>query len=123
MKERRYKLIIFFFILSLAFFIVGIFLDRETMKFAASGIILLAGISIYSTWIQPSFLSEESITFNLAVATSHSFVFLAFALGVIFLVDSFLFPIENMVFAIFGSVFLSLIVASLYLAYKLRTYI
>lgn len=122
MRERKYKVIRLFFVISVVFLFAGLFIDENMMKYAALGIILLAGLSTYMTWVQPSFLSEKSVMFNLAVATSHSFVFLAFSLGLIFMIDQFVIMIQNMMFAIFGSVFLSIIVSSLYMAYKLRMY-
>lgn len=119
---ERYKVVSAFFVISLLFFFAGLFIEKEVMKFAAIGIIVMGGLSVKLTWAQPHFISKKSALFNVSVATSHSFLFLGFLLGVLFVVDSFLFQIENMTFAIFGSVLLSIIVTSLYLAYTLREY-
>ncbi len=119
---KKYKIITAFFIISLIFFFAGVFIEKEVMKYAAIGIIILGGLSVHMTWAQPHFVSEHSALFNVAVATSHSFLFLGFLLCVLFIIDQFIFSVENITFAIFGSVLLSIIVASLYLTYKLRKY-
>lgn len=122
MHIQRYKIVSAFFIISLIFFLAGILIEDNIMKFAAIGIILLGGLSVHLTWAQPKFMSEKVALFNVAVATSHSFLFLGFLLGLLFVMDSFIIKIENISFTIFGSVILSIIVACIYLAYKLRDY-
>ena len=119
---KKYNVISLFFVISLIFFFAGIFIEAQLMKFAAVGIIVMGALSVRMTWVQPSFISEKSVLFNIASATSNAFLFLAFLLGLIFLIDSFVLRIENIIFAIVGSVFLSIIVASLHIAYLLREY-
>ncbi|VVC03226.1 Uncharacterised protein [Candidatus Bilamarchaeum dharawalense] len=120
---KRYKLLTAFFVISLVFFFAGIFIEENVMKFAALGLILFGGISVYLTWAQPSFMSEETMMFNVSVATSHSFCFLAFIIGVIFIIDRFVNPISDMLFALLGSIFLSIMAGGLYLAFKLKDYV
>ncbi|MFH1786003.1 MAG: hypothetical protein ABH842_06255 [Candidatus Micrarchaeota archaeon] len=119
---RKYKIVSIFFAVSLGFFFTGILIDPGLMGFFAIGLIFMGATSIYLTWVQPSFMSEETTTFNIAVATSHSFFFLAFMIGVIFIIDRFFVPITDMFFALLGSFFLSMMVGSIFLAYKLRRY-
>ncbi len=119
---KRYKIISLFFVISLLFFFAGIFLEKEIMKFAAVTIILIGALSVRMTWVQPQFMSNKTILFNIASATSNSFLFLGFLLGLIFVIDLFILEIENMNFAIVGSLILSIIVTSLHIAYVLRDY-
>jgi hypothetical protein len=120
---KRYNLVSAFFVISLVFFFTGIFIEANIMKFAALGLIIFGALSVYFTWVQPSFMSEERIMFNIAVATSHSFFFLAFMLGVLFVLDRFVSPITDMLFALLGAVFLSVMAGCIYLAFKLKDYV
>ncbi|MFH2106258.1 MAG: hypothetical protein ABII22_03280 [Candidatus Micrarchaeota archaeon] len=120
---KRYKIISAFFLIALVFFFSSLLLDGETMKYAAIVIIILGGISVRMTWVQPSFISEQTNLTNVSIATSYSFLFLGFMLGLVFLMDSFGIKIENMTFTIFGCVLLSIIAASVYLAYKMKYYL
>jgi hypothetical protein len=120
---KRYKIVSAFFLIALIFFFTSLMMDGESMKYAAVVIILLGGISVRMTWVQPSFISEQTNLTNVSIATSYSFLFLGFMLGLIFLMDQFIVKIENMAFAIFGCVLMSIIAASVYLAYKMKYYL
>lgn len=122
---KRYKLITVFFVISLVFFFSGLFVEGDTIvvKLAALGLIIFGGISIYLTWAQPSFMSEETTMYNVAIATSHSFCSLAFILALIFLIDMWVYHIRDMLFALFGAIFLSIMAGGLYLAFKLKDYV
>ncbi|MFH1521166.1 MAG: hypothetical protein ABID61_05965 [Candidatus Micrarchaeota archaeon] len=122
---KRYKLITVFLVISLVFFFTGLFVEPGTaiVKVAALGLIVFGGVSIYLTWAQPSFMSEETTMYNVAVATSHSFCSLAFILAIVFVIDMFVYHITDMLFALFGSIFLSIMAGGLYLAFKLKAYV
>lgn len=119
---KKYTIVTIFFFIALLFFFAGLFMPSNVIKFAAVALIIFGGLSVRMTWVQPTYLSERTTMFNLAGATSYSFLLLGSLLGLIFLIDLFAYHIANMPFAIFGSVVLSIIASSMYMAYKLRDY-
>lgn len=111
---KRYYLLVFSLSLALLFFVYGSFADRESMKWSAVGLTLLvfAVMRLSNTDLQ--FLSTQNQHIRRATATGYAFQFLLLLLGLIFLWNIFIHPIANPDFAVFGSLFLSVLVMRIY---------
>ena len=120
---ERLRLIQIFLLISLILLFFGMFAEKGPMKLSAASIMFLTVLSFYLTWIQPSYLSRKTVLSNLSSATSYAFLFLSVLAGLILILDTFIIPVTNMNFAIFSSIFISTIVARMYVAKEVSEYI
>jgi len=121
-KIRSYTIGLFL-LASLVLLVLGLFSDTATMKLAALGIILLTISSFLLTWVNPVFFTKQSFMFNFAIATSYSFFTSMILIGIIFIVDAFVYPASNSTFTVFGSIFVGMILGRLYIAKELGYYL
>ncbi len=112
-----------FLVVSLVLLIIGMFAEKETMKLSVLGIMSLTMVSFYLTWVQPTYLSRKTVLTNLAIATYYAFLVLSILAGLVLFIDAFVTPVPNISFAIFSSIFVSTIVARMYVVQEVSEYL
>lgn len=120
---RRYGFLVVVFALAVLFFVYGTFASREIMKLSTVGLCILVILAVIASRGDFRFLSTKSARLNVAVASSNAFLFLIALLGVVFLWNIFIHPIQNIDFAIFGSMFLSVILMRLSIMQAVGNYL
>ncbi len=120
MKLKNTHVIAFFLFLSSLLLIYGLFAEVLMMKFAVLGIIILTVFSFALSWLKPINLAEKSILLATSVSTAYAFFTFAGLICIIFLMDLFIAPVTNLTFGIFASLFVSMIVARMYISNALK---
>ena len=121
MKKQHFLILLFAF--SVLFFVYGTFTTRETMKWCAIGLTVVTIVSLTLGTTKSDFLSDKTQATNAALAASNSFVFLIILLGFVFLWNIFVNSIVNMDFAVFGSMFLSVVLMRIFILQMVSSYI
>ncbi|MFH2105999.1 MAG: hypothetical protein ABII22_01960 [Candidatus Micrarchaeota archaeon] len=120
---KRYLIIAILLAISIGLLFMGAFGKEDSMKENTIGLILLMLVSIYLSKLTTKFLDTKGNQLNFAVSTAYAFFSLIIIVAVLFTIDTFITPIVNLDFIIFGSIFVSVIVSRLYLAYELKEYL
>ncbi len=116
---KTYQFIEVMFLAALGLFAVGLAQDPIVARASAQGIILLTVIAFLATWVRPRALWKKGALLAFATASAYAFWTLVACLAVAFALDAFAGPLPNLVFAIFGSAFICIILARMQMAFAL----
>lgn len=122
---KKYHFLLLAFAFAVLFFVYGTFAHREAMRWSALGLtlVVLGTTAISWKWTRADFVSERTQQINAAYAASNTFLFLVLLLAVVFLWDIFVHSIVNPDFAVFGALFLSIMIMRLSIIQTLGEYV
>ncbi len=121
MKKQHYLILLFS--LAVLFFVYGTFADRQSMKASAVGLTIVMLLSIGLSSNKTDYLSDKTQAANSALAASNAFVFLLILMGFVFLWNIFINPVANLDFAVFGSMFLTIVLMRILIVQAIGNYL
>jgi sterol desaturase/sphingolipid hydroxylase (fatty acid hydroxylase superfamily) len=120
---KKSKILYFLFFISLVLFLFGISASREDIKSVIIAFSLIGVVILLLTRARLDFTTKKSQQLALAYSVSKSFIFLMALLCVVFFWNAFVQPLTNLDFALFGSLFLALVLMRIFFMVEAEEYV